>query len=40
MTKMLNINKQIHMHLHNGNEIEHTDRGTIMTFAKAQDHLQ
>ena len=40
MTKMLKIYKQIYMHLHNGNEIQHTHRDTILRFAKAQYHLQ
>ena len=40
MTKMLKIYKQIYMHLHNGNEIQHTHRNTMLRFAKAQYHLQ
>ena len=40
MTKMLGLYKKIYMHLHTGNEIEHTDRDIVLTFAKAQNHLQ
>ena len=40
MAKMLNIYKKIYMHLHTSNEIEHTDRDTILAFGKTQNHLQ